>query len=230
MARHPCRAPHPPAAAAPRLRWEGSISTHGCPHWCWGHPWEQLWSQPQGGSQALREVPDTPAGWDPPRLHWAQTQRNCLEVQSRCSSAGANTRSQRVPWVRPNRRSEVPGLQARAAGESAYRPGGGTLTFKGAQQRLLPGHGLVPPAWGVPRRRLRRTGTGNGNREREPAPPRERSSPAPRGEPSGSHPPASAAGTDRPTSPYGHKHMYVYTPPHGTSAYTYIRVCVPVQL
>lgn len=92
--------------------------------------------------------------------------------------------------ARPRRRSGQTGTGARpsAAGRSSHRCRGPTLTFKGAQQRLLPGHGLaVPQGQAVPRRRLdgnRESGIGNGER----APPQERSSPAPRaGETSHTH-------------------------------------------
>lgn len=99
---------------------------------------------------------------------------------------------QRGPAVGPVR--PVPS----AARRSSHRCRGPTLTFKGAEQRLLPGHGLVVPQGQViPRRRLdgnqepgtrnRERGTGNGepgtgNREwgMGPAPGAERSSPAPR--------------------------------------------------
>lgn len=76
---------------------------------------------------------------------------------------------QRGPAVGPVR--PVPS----AARRGSHRGRGPTLTFKGAEQRLLPGHGLVVPQGQViPRRRLdgnQEPGTGNqepGTRNGEP--------------------------------------------------------------
>lgn len=186
---------------------EGSISTHGCPSWGWvcvgEYLWEQLCLQPQGGSLVLQEVPDTPAGCDPPRLPAATPHRNSgklpqnrgqvryrggetpaqaaeLALLRQPPARGDPTRpgpARPTPSVRPNRCSKGPGPGARATGGGRYRSRGATLTFKGAQQRLLPGHGLVPPPWGGPAAAAagREPGTGKGP---GPAPGAEQPGPA----------------------------------------------------
>lgn len=117
-----------------------------------GHP-EDSSARPRGGRS------DTPARPDPPRLpplRWAGTRLNFLEAK-----VGRRGRPGEPP-ARPRRRSGQTGTGARpsAAGRNSHRCRGPTLTFKGAQQRLLPGHGLVvPQGQEVPRRRL------DGNRE-----------------------------------------------------------------
>lgn len=145
-ARCPCRGPHRPAAAAPLLR---------------------------GGQRAAAPVGAQPGkGEGVPRGQLCPTPRHGPTLPGAAAALGRN--SDKLPGSQGlglgSRGPVTPGaVRGQALLEEARTGAGGpTLTFKGAQQRLFPGHGLVVPQGQVVPRPdgNRERATGNGPRPR----------------------------------------------------------------
>lgn len=168
------------------------------------------------GSLVLQEVPDAPAGCDPPRLPKAAPARNSgklpqgqgqarLQTPGRAAGLALPRRPPAPPSVRPNRRGK-------GWGGGGYRARGGPRSpLKALSSGSFPAMGSSPRPGG------REPGTGNGPRPGSGA-----AGPAAGGggvNPPGSHPSASAAAcghvrTDTAVRAQPYIYIYTHTPLH----------------